>query len=297
MPISSDDIIVFLRVLDKGSFSAAARSLGRVPSAVSMCIAMLEAELNLELFDRSGREPKPTIAALSLEPKARQVMSDMHQFSTHALSLNQGLESRLTLVITPELLSTRWAHGLARLSGEFPSLAVDVLTAPQDVALGMLHDQTAQLALLFERPNIDEQIKFAEIGTEEFMGVIASAHPRVKGKKAALTPDDQFSIRQIVVGKRERVQDLRFILSNDIWYTDTHLAALNMVTAGIGWAYLPSSLVIPLVENGTLSAMAFPEFSNTFRLWVDIVWLRRPPPGLGAARFIELLREPGAGIT
>ena len=55
MAFSSDSVQVFLAVLDRGSFSAAARALSRVPSAVSMTIAHLEAELNVQLFDRSGR--------------------------------------------------------------------------------------------------------------------------------------------------------------------------------------------------------------------------------------------------
>jgi DNA-binding transcriptional LysR family regulator len=62
MPFSADQVPLFLAVLDAGSFSAAARKLGRVPSAVSMAIAQLEAELDLQLFDRSGREPVPSAA-------------------------------------------------------------------------------------------------------------------------------------------------------------------------------------------------------------------------------------------
>ncbi|WP_321148134.1 helix-turn-helix domain-containing protein, partial [Serratia marcescens] len=44
MNFSSDNIELFLAVLDRGSFSAAARALRRVPSAVSMAIANMEAE-------------------------------------------------------------------------------------------------------------------------------------------------------------------------------------------------------------------------------------------------------------
>ena len=57
MPFNSDNLTIFLTVLDKGSFSAAARALKRVPSAVSMAVANLEAELGFELFDRHSREP------------------------------------------------------------------------------------------------------------------------------------------------------------------------------------------------------------------------------------------------
>ncbi len=54
MNFSSDTIELFLAVLDRGSFSGAARALGRVPSAVSMGIANLEAELGFALFE--GRD-------------------------------------------------------------------------------------------------------------------------------------------------------------------------------------------------------------------------------------------------
>ena len=47
MAFTSDSVQVFLAVLDHGSFSAAARALQRVPSAVSITIAHLEAELDV----------------------------------------------------------------------------------------------------------------------------------------------------------------------------------------------------------------------------------------------------------
>ena len=92
MAFNSDSVQVFLAVLDHGSFSAAARALGRVPSAVSMAVAHLEAELALQLFDRRGREPRPTDAARALEPSARQIALQLRALHAHALSLTQGLE-------------------------------------------------------------------------------------------------------------------------------------------------------------------------------------------------------------
>ena len=291
MTISSDDIKVFLAVLDHGSFSAAARSLGRVPSAVSMSIGMLEAELDLQLFDRSKREAKPTAEALSLLPKARQILSQLRLFETHALSLHQGLESRLTVVVAPELLSLHWSKALTQLAKEYPSLAVDVLSAPQDAALAMLHNQKADLAILFERPRIDERELFAEIGAEVFVAVIAPEHQDIAHTEKRLESNDLFSIRQIAVGSREGVADPWFILSHDVWYTDSHMAALNMVQESLGWAYLPQSLVQPQIDNNTLLEIAFSDFCNQVRLWVDVVWLKHAPLGLGAARLIALFGQ------
>ena len=131
MAFSSDSVQLFLAVLDHGSFSAAARALGRVPSAVSMAMANLEAELDMELFERTGREPRPSAAARALEPQARLLAAQLLQLNAQALSLTQGLEERLTLAIAPELLAAHWSAPLAALAQEFPLLQVEVLAAPQ----------------------------------------------------------------------------------------------------------------------------------------------------------------------
>ena len=135
MAFSSDSVQVFLAVLDRGSFSAAARALSRVPSAVSMTIAHLEAELNVQLFDRSGREPRPTAAARALEPQARLLAEQLQLLNWQAQALHEGLEERLTLVIAPELLATHWTEPLNQLVQEFPALPIEVLAAPQVDAL------------------------------------------------------------------------------------------------------------------------------------------------------------------
>ena len=88
MNFSSDNIELFLAVLDRGSFSAAARSLRRVPSAVSMGIANMEAELGSLLFDRSHREPVPTPQALALAPHARLIADQLKQLQNHAIELS-----------------------------------------------------------------------------------------------------------------------------------------------------------------------------------------------------------------
>ena len=54
-PLTLDQMRVLIAVADAGSFSAAARKLGRVQSAISQSIQTLEATLRLPLFDRRPR--------------------------------------------------------------------------------------------------------------------------------------------------------------------------------------------------------------------------------------------------
>ncbi|WP_454691264.1 LysR family transcriptional regulator [Achromobacter aloeverae] len=292
MIFSSDNIRIFLAVLDSGSFSAAARLLGRVPSAVSMAIAQLEAGLDLKLFDREGREPRATDAARSLEPLARQIASQLRQLDTHALALHRGLEQRLTLAIAPELMSTPWSLPLTVLATEYPSLEVEVVTAPQEDALRMMHEGCVQLALVFERAHMDEREAFQELGEEILVAVADPETHRAWSRRGPLRMEDLIELRQIVVASRSPEQlDPRFALSRHIWRTDNHLATLRLVQGGLGWAYLPQSLVRPLVSAGALVEIPFDNITNERPLWVDVVWSRERPLGLGAQRYIDLMRR------
>ena len=89
MKLSSHNIELFLAVVDGGSFSAAARALRRAPSAVSMAIANIEAELGIALFDRGAREAVPTPAAMALIPHARLIAEQLKQLHLHVQELSQ----------------------------------------------------------------------------------------------------------------------------------------------------------------------------------------------------------------
>ena len=309
MAFSSDSVQVFLAALDHGSFSAAARALSRVPSAVSMTIAHLEAELNVQLFDRSGREPRPTAAARALEPQARLLAGQLQQLNAQALALTQGLEERLTLAIAPELLAARWSAPLATLAHEYPLLQVEVLAAPQEDALALLHSGRAQLALVFERPSIDGREGFQEVGTETLVAVMAPQHPVLVAARAAaealgqppasalLREEHLTTTRQIVVAGRDLAHsDPRFVFARHSWRTDNHVAALGLIEAGLGWGWQPRALVQPRIEAGTLVLMPFDNLSNGTELWVDLVWSKERPLGLGARRFVALMGAEAAAV-
>ena len=290
MSFSSDSVDVFLAVIDHGSFSAAARALHRVPSAVSMAIANLEAELDLALFDRTGREPRPTAAARSLEPQARLMAAQLRQLQVHALGLTQGLESRLTLAIAPELLAAPWSESLATLALEYPLLEVEVLAAPQADALDMLHSGRAQLALVFERPSLDGREAFQEVASDLMVAVMAPDHPALVAAGGSFREEHLTATRQIVVAGRDlATSDPRFVFARHVWRTDNALAALSLITAGLGWGWLSRNFARPHVAAGALVEIPFDNLSNGLDLWVDVVWSRERPLGLGAQRFVALI--------
>ena len=262
MAFDLDNLRVFLAAIDHGSFSAAAGALGRVPAAVSMPTAQLEAQVALPLFDRAGREPVPTAQARALVPQARRLAEQLGQLNRHALSMTQGLEPSLVIAVAPELVAaTPWSDALATLSSEFPLLEIEVLTAPQADALAMLKSGRAQMALVFERQGLDPSEQFQEVARETLIAVAAASHPMLARDPAALRDEHLIAERQILVAGRDACDvDKR-----------------------------PSGFVRAALASGELVQIPAGNFTTALQLYVDVVWTQTRPLGLAARRFVELL--------
>src|SRR5690606_13743073 len=99
MRFSLDQLQMLVTVAQAGSFSAAARRLGRTQSTISAAIANLEADLGVELFDRSTRIPALTTAGQKLLLEAEAVLERCRALEGHADSLTEETEPSLTLAI------------------------------------------------------------------------------------------------------------------------------------------------------------------------------------------------------
>ena len=84
MTPSLEHFKALLATAETGSFSAAARRLGKAQSVVSAAIANLEIDLGLALFDRSGRYPVLT------EAGARQVENLPDEIRTLVIPFGSG---------------------------------------------------------------------------------------------------------------------------------------------------------------------------------------------------------------
>lgn len=73
----SGEIEVFVRVVEAGSFSAAARELRMTPSAVSKLIARLEARLGARLVSRSTRRLQMTPEGTAFYESGLRILADM----------------------------------------------------------------------------------------------------------------------------------------------------------------------------------------------------------------------------
>ena len=270
--------------METGSFSAAARKLGKVPSAVSMSIANLEIDLNLKLFNRVGREPVPTAQANFLYEKTEQLLVEMNQWKQQAIALSEGLESSLNIVVVSELLHTDWTEYIALLANHFPSLQINIFSAPQEDALKMLMNQTAQLALMFEREVLESREQFVELKKEVLVPVASKQHPLSLNHQ--VTFEQILQARQIVVASRDKTIKPELLFSKHYWRTDNHHSACSLIVQQLGWGVLPLQMLSenPQLEH-QLKVLDFLDFTPKFEYFVDLVWSRESNLG-AAARFL-----------
>ncbi|HFK2041589.1 TPA: LysR family transcriptional regulator, partial [Pseudomonas aeruginosa] len=134
MHLSPESLEAFVQAVSLGSFSAAARKLGKSQSTVSEAIARLEIDLGLELFDRSGRQPQLTEAGRTLLGRVEEVLGASDRLRRVAALLAGGSEPRVTLALSDTYHSARYEARLAELDERYPELEFECLIAEdQDV--------------------------------------------------------------------------------------------------------------------------------------------------------------------
>jgi len=148
-----DDISLFLRVLDLGSISAAARHRGVSVAVASQRIKRLERELGVRLLHRTTRTLHATPEGLVLAEQGRALVEELealtvglrHAGGTVAGTLRVTMSptfGRLFVApLLPELLAR---HPALRVSVDLSDHAIDLIGAGLDLAIriGELDDST-----------------------------------------------------------------------------------------------------------------------------------------------------------
>lgn len=127
------DMAVFARVVDAGSFSAAARQLGLTPSAVSRQVARLEAALHMRLLERSTRKLRLTEAGSAAHTRCQTLVAAAREVM--ALADTQGATPRgLVRVSMPKALGRQVVHPLMpAFLARYPEVDVQLIITDRTV--------------------------------------------------------------------------------------------------------------------------------------------------------------------
>jgi DNA-binding transcriptional LysR family regulator len=144
---------VFSRVIETGSFSAAARDMKLGQPAVSKAIAALEERLGVRLLVRSTRQLSPSEAGTAFYERALRAIAEANEAEAAAQGAGAGLEGRLRICapvtfarlhLVPKLGAFLGAHPKLRLELVMDDRVIDLVAENIDAALrlGSLSDSS-----------------------------------------------------------------------------------------------------------------------------------------------------------
>lgn len=117
---------VFVKVVDEGSFSSAARALGLPRSAVSQAVAALERELGARLLQRSSRAMSVTEAGAELHRKAAPALRTLEEASLAVTDQHGPLRGAIRMTAPVEVGSRMLEPVLSRFLREHPGVTIEL---------------------------------------------------------------------------------------------------------------------------------------------------------------------------
>ncbi|WP_293935699.1 LysR family transcriptional regulator [Iodobacter sp.] len=279
MKYSLDQLSAFKAAAECGSFSAAARRMGKAQSLISTAIANLEIDLGVSLFHRAGRYPQLSTEGKRLLPEAIAILQRCEQLSGIAHSLNAGQEAKLRLAVDDSAQMPWLGDLLEQLATKFPQLEVELLFPIMDDLYKLLQSGRVDLGISYEAAEQPKELAFHWLKQCEVQFVVSRQHPLAAASSVSLTMLQ--SHRQLMVtGRHSGAEKERFRYSPSVWWVEGDWAVLELVRRGLGWACLPKHFADVALEQDIIQLPI--QFSESqLQLGIQLVW--HPGHQLGLA--------------
>ncbi|MEY2861358.1 MAG: hypothetical protein RL392_1816 [Pseudomonadota bacterium] len=253
--LTPDALAMLQSIAIAGSFAAAARDMGMVPSAMTYRVRQIEDALDVLLFDRSSRQAKLTEAGHELLREGNRLLLEIDAVANRVKRVATGWESQLTIAIDTVISRATMMElcesffSLApptriRLREEALSGTLEALTSGQaDLAIGVGPD-ASNTADLQSKP----------IGQLTMLYAVAPHHPLAKAPEPLSDATIQKHRAVAVADSVQRGGGLTFGLlsGQDVFTVSSMHAKLDAQLRGLGGGNLPSCMVRPYIDVGRL---------------------------------------------
>ncbi|MEE9334924.1 MAG: LysR family transcriptional regulator [Granulosicoccaceae bacterium] len=237
----------FVAVAETGSFSLAAERLFITQPATSKRIAALEAELDVALFDRLARQVHLTEAGNTLLHSARRILSDLATSREEIKSLRNKVAGKLRLGTSHHIGIHRLPPVLKAFTQQYKQVELDLKFMDSELACEEVASGALELAVvtLPTKPNarLHTQLiwpdPLAIVCSNEHMLAGKSVTTDTLAKHAAVLPAPGTITRDVLF---EALSKSQVIV--DIALETNYLETIKMmVSVGLGWSALPTSMV------------------------------------------------------
>lgn len=290
--IDLNDVSLFVRVVEAGSFSAAARSLGLPKTSVSRRVARLEAGLGARLFHRSTRKLVLTADGQAYHEQVAPALAEVFGAGNAILSDQTVPSGRLRVSAPVSLGDDRLIGRVIHFLRSYESLSIELVlsdTRPDLIA------ERVDLALVVAAERPDPKLPARKLATVRKLAVASPAYLRSRGLP---TKPDDLKAHECIL--------FRGSLDDDNWQfegpegphavsvparlaTTSAASVLRAVEAGLGIALLPEILVTARLASGELQRVLPDHVAETASLYAILPSRRHVPAGV--ARLLEELHS------
>lgn len=256
--LTPDALAMLHHIDDLGSFAAASRAMGLVPSALSYRVRQMEEALDVLLFTRSARQARLTAAGRELLQEGQRLLAEMDSIAHRVKRLATGWESQFTVaydsIINPSVVMDLCAAFYADKPPTRLRLRHDALSG----TLFSLSSGQADLAI-----GVDMQLspasglRFAELGAlVQFVFCVDPQHPLARSPQPLSDAHIQAHRAVAVADSVPQGQGVTIGLlpGQDVFTVPGMALKLDAQLRGLGVGFLPEPLAQPHIAAGHLVA-------------------------------------------
>ena len=254
----------FLAVVEEGSFSGAAKALGRTQPAVSQVIGRLEDELGQRLFERPARRGGMTDAGKALVEYAQRLITVREQARV-ALEDVRALRAGRLAIAANELTCLYLLPVLDQFRRLYPGVSVTVQRSLASRVPASVLDYAVDLGVTTYRP-AEPGLRAIVVYRDELVFVVPPSHPLARRAEVSITMlgSESFVAHHVASPFRDRVVEAfrthRVTLQMPV-EMPTIDAIKRFVALGHGVALLPGISVEDELRRGELVRVPVPELA------------------------------------
>ena len=237
--------MAFIKTVECGSFTMAAKLLGYSQSGISRMINDLESEWGVTLLIRSRSGIQLTADGTSLLPFARNVCEDYRKLRMQIDDLT-GLHKGLIRIGTFSSVATHWLPKIIKsFCRDYPNIEYELLLGDYSEIEQWILQGRVDCGFL-ARTGTGGELDMSVLESDELMAVLPEDHRYANTDKFPVEELCKEPFILLEKGKNSEVGDFlsRYGLSPDIRFTTwDDYAIMSMVENGLGIAVLPKLIL------------------------------------------------------
>lgn len=244
----------FVVLAEELHFGRAAARLHISQPPLSLKVRTLEAELGLQLFQRSSRRVELTHSGQILLTDARRVLRDAEQLVKLAASLELGEAGTLSIGFNALLAYRLMPQLVSAFSERFPQVKVSLHEMVSSEQVAALLERQIDVGLL--RPPLPPGFRSLSLGSEEMVAFLPARHPLALQETIPLSSLAGEPMIMFSRGESAYLHNLTMEMCTEAGFAPVvrqetrHIHAIvALVGTGMGVALLPASAAFIHMEG------------------------------------------------